>query len=72
MFTLDFLKVSNSSLAAEDWHDEIENDIAFPMVDVKSVAMLEGFSPTEKDNAYMQALIYDEVMDALLKNEINK
>jgi hypothetical protein len=30
MFTLDFALVTSKKLVAEDWQDEVANDIAFP------------------------------------------
>jgi hypothetical protein len=70
MFTLDFARVTNSNLRpVEDWRDEIDSDIAFPMVDPKKVVMQDGFSANEKENLYMRSLMHVEVVDALSNHE---
>jgi hypothetical protein len=66
MFTLDFCKVTNTNIVAKDWRDEVVDDIAFPMVDVKTIRLEEGFSPDEKDNPFMKKLMHDMVVDALV------
>jgi hypothetical protein len=35
MYTLDFCKQTVTNLVLDDWRDELTNDIAFPMVDLK-------------------------------------
>jgi hypothetical protein len=66
MFTLDYSKVTNTAIvAAEDWHDEVTYDIAFPMVNIGKIRLEEGFIPYEKDNPFMQKLMHDMVLNAL-------
>jgi hypothetical protein len=66
MLTLDYSKVTNTAIvAANDWHDEVTYDIAFPMVNIGKIKLEEGFSPYEKDNPFMQKLMHDMVLDAL-------
>jgi hypothetical protein len=67
MFTLDFSKVKKGSLSAENWRDEVDSDIDFPMVDVNKVKLEQGFSPTEKENPQMCSIMYGEVFLTLLK-----
>jgi hypothetical protein len=33
-----------------DWRDEVANDIAVPMVDIKKIRLEDGFSSEEKEN----------------------
>jgi hypothetical protein len=69
MFTLDFSKVKKGSISAEDWRDEVDSDIDFPMVDVNKVKLKQGFSPTEKENPQMCSIMHGEVILALSKYE---
>jgi hypothetical protein len=66
MFTLDFVRVTNS---AKDWRDEVTNDIAFPMVNIKQLKMEEGFSTTERYNPFMQSLMHKMVINVLANRE---
>jgi hypothetical protein len=73
LFTLDFSKLEKTNLiTAEDWRNEVEHDISFPMVDVNKVKLEEGFSSTEKVNNYMRCLMHVEVVDALLNHQIRE
>jgi hypothetical protein len=72
MFTLDYSKVTNTTIVAEDWHNEVANDIAFPMVDIQKIRLEEGFSPDEKDNPFMQKLMHDMVLDVLTNRHETK
>jgi hypothetical protein len=68
--SLDFSKITNTNLVAEDWRVEVSNDIAFPLVDIKKITLQSGFSADEKENPFMQSLMHDMVVDALFKNDI--
>jgi hypothetical protein len=69
MFTLYYSKVTNANLVAKDWRDEVVNEIAFPMVDVKKIKLEECFSPNKKDNQFMKTLMHDMVIDALANQD---
>jgi hypothetical protein len=47
MFTLDFQKCRGTNLRSEDWRDEIENETAFPMVNVDQLELKNGYSSAE-------------------------
>jgi hypothetical protein len=72
MYTLDFDKVSPEKLQPEEWRDEIENNIAFPMVNMKKLVFVDGYSPDEEENPYMNDIMYDEVMVRHLVDYENK
>jgi hypothetical protein len=65
----DFVKVTGTNLVAEDWRDEVCNDIAFPLVDIKKLRLESGFSADKKENPFMKSLMHDMVVDALAKHE---
>jgi hypothetical protein len=69
MFTLDFALVTSKKLVAEDWQDEVANDIAFPMVNIKRLTMEVGFSIVERDNPFMENLMNEAVVDILSNPE---
>jgi hypothetical protein len=65
----DFAKVTGTNLVAEDWRDEVQYDIAFPLVNIKKIRLESGFSVDEKENPFMKSLMHDMVVDALAKHE---
>jgi hypothetical protein len=69
MITLDFLIQKVKNLVLEDWRDELEHDIAFPMVDLKKIVFEEGFAKGEIENPFMRDLMHDMVMHSLLKKK---
>jgi hypothetical protein len=43
-------KVKFPHLFPDDWHDELESDISFPLIDVNKIELHEGYSPEENKN----------------------
>jgi hypothetical protein len=71
-WSLDFSKVTKKTLCAEAWQVEVNNDVAFPMIDLKKLQLETGFSRDEKENPVMQSLMHDMVLDSLAKNDGKK
>jgi hypothetical protein len=69
MSTLDFSKHTNTNCVAEDWCDELVNDIAFPMVNVKQIWMMDGFSREERYNPYIQTLMHAMFIKFLVNHD---
>jgi hypothetical protein len=67
MVSLDYALVTNGKVKCEILEDEIEYDIAFPMVNVKTVTMEDGFSPDQKENPTLGAIMLERVVRALNK-----
>jgi hypothetical protein len=40
--------VTDTTIVAEDWHNEVANDIAFPMVDIKKIGGRRVFALTKR------------------------
>jgi hypothetical protein len=40
-------KVKFPRLFPDDWHDELESDISFPLIDVNKIKLGEGYSPVQ-------------------------
>lgn len=56
MFTLDYTLVTNLKVKkCEKVKDELENDIDFPMANVRKLTMVDGYSPKEKPVEFTHA-----------------
>jgi hypothetical protein len=72
MITLDFLTQPIPGLVLEDWRDELDHDIALPMVNFKKLVFEEGYCREEVENPFMKDLMHDMVVKALLKRDDEK
>jgi hypothetical protein len=72
MFTLDFEKCHDTNLHLEDQQDEIDNEIVFPMVDVDKLELKNGYSSEERENHYLSVIMYEEIINLLVKDENKK
>jgi hypothetical protein len=74
MFTLDFeiVTTSNLLLRPEDWQDEINNEISFPIVNIEKIDFQEGYSSDKKQNNYLRDIMFEEVVEHLVDYERKK
>ena len=69
MYTLDYTLVTNPAVKCEKLEDELDNDIAFPMVDVRKLAMEDGYTSKQKENPKLASIMHGRIVDALTKFE---
>jgi hypothetical protein len=72
MFSLDYTLVTNSRIRSEKLQDELDNDIDFPMVDVRKLAMEDGYSSSQKENEKLATIMHERICDALTKFDRTK
>ena len=69
MMTLDYTRVTHPKVKCETVEDELEYDIDFPMVDVRKLPMLDGYSSSQSDNVLLGSIMHRRIVGALLKFE---
>jgi hypothetical protein len=51
----------------DDWHDELEKEIAFPIIDITKIELEDGYSAEETENQKMSDYVNEDIMEALAK-----
>jgi hypothetical protein len=72
MVTIDFLIQTVPNLVLDNWRDELEHDIMFPMVDLKKIVFKEGYCKDEIENPFMRDLMHDMVVHSMTENQREK
>jgi hypothetical protein len=72
MFVLSTADLVDKSIIPDEWHDELESDVAFPIVNIRSLKMSEGYSAEEKENEHMRVVMEEEILHFLANGEANK
>ena len=72
MFTLDYTLVTHPNMKCEKLVDKLDNDIDFPMVDVRKLPMMDGYSLLQRDNEMLGSIMLEHIVSALLKFEEDK
>jgi hypothetical protein len=65
-------KVKFPLLFPDDWHDELESDISFPLVDINKIELREGYSPGEKQNQRMAKYWEEDIIEAMETQLVEK
>jgi hypothetical protein len=65
MFTLDYALVTNAKVKCETLQDELDYDIAFPMVNVRKLTMEDGCSSKQNQNPEASSIMHERIVDAL-------
>jgi hypothetical protein len=69
MFVLSTAKLADKTIIPHDWREELENDVAFPNVCTRTLAMKDGCSADEKENEHMRVIVEEEIIHFLAKWE---
>jgi hypothetical protein len=69
MVTLDFLKQTVPNLVLDNWRDELDYDISFPMLNFKKMIFEEGYCKDEIENPFMRDLMHDMVVHSMTEEE---
>jgi hypothetical protein len=65
LFTLDCALVTNPKAKCETSQDELDNGIAFPMVDVRKLTTEDRCSSKQKHNPKVGSIVHGRIVDAL-------
>jgi hypothetical protein len=69
MFVLSTAKLVDKTIIPDDWREELENDVAFPTVNIRTLVMKDGCSANEKENEHMRVIVEEEIIHFLAKRE---
>jgi hypothetical protein len=69
MFVFSTAKLVDKTIIPDDWRKELENDAAFPAVNMRTLAMKDGGSANEKENEHMPVIVEEEIIHFLAKWE---
>jgi hypothetical protein len=62
MFVLLAAKLVNKTIIPDDWREESDNQVAFPVVNMRTLAMKEGCSADETENEHMHVIVQEEII----------
>jgi hypothetical protein len=65
MCTLDNALVANAQVKCKTLQDELDHDIAFPMVNVRKLTMEDGCSSKQNQNPEASSIMHERIVDAL-------
>jgi hypothetical protein len=70
MFVLTADKVADKNLFRKT-HEELDNDKAFPIVNIGWLCLQDGYSSDEKQNDYLCDLMHEDILEILVTHENN-
>jgi hypothetical protein len=65
-------KVALPHLFAADWHEELESDYYFPLLDIKMIDLQDGWSATQMDNPGMVECWHADIVSELFSYQHQK
>jgi hypothetical protein len=69
MFVLSVAKLVDKTIIPDDWREELDNGVAFPIVNTCTLVMKEGCSADKKENEHMGVIFEEEIIYFLAKWE---